>query len=338
MRKHLHLALAMACVVNSQPSIAETLRVEHLNQSKVYPGSTLLVDASNPSRQRIVEVDMNGRVLWEHHHPIKARRGFLLEATYLESGNILYSVHGEGIFEIRRDGTLVWKHTDPGASHDVDRLPNGNTLYNRGWAVKGEDVVREVSPSGEVVWSWNGLRSFGNSEFQDVEDEGWMHVNSVTRTSEGDTLISIRNFNTVALVGSDGQVKKRWTFRGSDRRTGSTLGTIRGIRNHEPELLPNGNMLLCLRKPNRFVEFNPVTEQIIWEWSHPDGDSGLGVNREANRLPNGNTLGSSANKIYEVTPSGEIVWELHAPTMSSTSGKVFHKAIRKGLDGSIHGG
>ena len=70
-----------------------------------------------------------------------------------------------------------------------------------------------------------------------------------------------------------------------------TRGQIVGVRNHEPEILENGNMLLALRRPNRFVEFNLDTQEVAWSWEHPGGGRELHTNREANRLPNGNTLG-----------------------------------------------
>ena len=96
-------------------------------------------------------------------------------------------------------------------------------------------------------------------------------------------------------------------------------------------------MLVALRRPNRFVEFDLETQEIIWSWSHPGGDRELRTNREANRLPNGNTLGSAGNKLIEIAPDGTIVWQMIAPPGGQNFRK-FHKAIRIGADGKAYGG
>ncbi|MDP7666434.1 MAG: hypothetical protein QF738_00055, partial [Rhodospirillales bacterium] len=70
---------------------------------------------------------------------------------------------------------------------------------------------------------------------------------------------------------------------------------------------------------------------------HPDGHEALQTNREANRLPNGNTLVSSQDRLYEVTRGGKIVWQLNAPPQGDNRRK-FHKAIRIAPDGKTFGG
>jgi len=318
------------------PAVAGDYTVTHLDKSKVFVGTTLLADMSNPKSPKVVEIDFEGNILWEFRPP-RNMRGAILDAAMLDNGNILITVHPSGIYEISRSKKVVWAHRDPEASHDADRLPNGNTLYNLGWRKKGEDVVREVDRSGRVVWSWKGL-SYDREPFAGIESEGWMHVNSITRLENGNTLVSIRNFNTIAEVDPDGNVVRDWTFRGKDKRTNvQTSGRIKGERNHEPELLGNGHMLVALRKPNRFIEFDLETQKIVWSWSHPGGEKELRTNREANRLPNGNTLGSAGNKLIEIAPDGTIVWQIIAPAGSRNHRK-FHKAIRIGLDGKAYGG
>ncbi|MCI5066195.1 aryl-sulfate sulfotransferase [bacterium] len=70
------------------------------------------------------------------------------------------------------DGEVVWEHELPGpAHHDVQRLPNGNTLVlfrstvpkrakqsiedpaKRNAKIR-TDIIQEVTRSGEVVWEW----------------------------------------------------------------------------------------------------------------------------------------------------------------------------------------
>lgn len=310
--------------------------VTHHDAARVFPGVTLLADMSYPRSPRVVEVDFGGNILWKYE-PSNIGRGAILDASYVGKDHILMTITDHGILEIDRAGKVVWQHLDSGASHDADRLANGNTLYNLGWRRKGEDVVREVTPDGRLVWSWNGLADYDRAPFADIDSEGWMHVNAVTRLANGNTLVSMRNFNTVAEVKPDGRVLREWTFRGKDRRTGvQTDGKIVGERNHEPEILDNGHMLLALRRPNRFVEFDLTTQEVAWSWSHPEGERVLDLNREANRLPNGNTLGSAGDRLMEIAPDGTIVWQMIAPSGDRNPRK-FHKAIRRAGDGKAYG-
>jgi hypothetical protein len=81
---------------------------------------------------------------------------------------------------------------------------------------------------------------------------------------------------------------------------------------------PNGRMN-ALRDYSRVVEFNPVTLELVWEYSalKADGDrvrAGRFYSRpwsSAQRLPNGNTLicEGAGGRLFEVTPELEIVWE-----------------------------
>jgi len=327
-----------ACL--SPAGLADDFEVVILNRDKVFPGTTLFTLTADFESQRIVETDMAGKVLWNYPIPdsVKGDKGFLLDVNLLDNGHILFTLHGAGIFEITRAGDLVWSHQDPEASHDADRLANSNTLYNRGWAAKGEAAAVEVSPEGKTVWSWDGVAAFDRPPFADVDRDGWMHVNSLTRLAGGNTLISIRNFNTVVEVDRGGQVVWSITFRSrGGKGFPATEGEIKGSANHEPELLDNGNLLLALRRPHRFVEVDRQNEYIVWEWQHPDGHRALRTNREANRLPNGNTLVSSQDRLYEVTRGGEIVWQVNAPTEGDNRRK-FHKAIRIAPDGKRYGG
>lgn len=315
-------------------------KISVYDAARVFPGTTLLCDMSEVESPRIVEVDFSGKIVWQHRLRVdRGEQSALLDASLLDNGNILYTMTRRGIYEIERSGRVVWKHEDGGASHDADRLPNGNTLYNRAWQSKGKPVVVEVDREGHTVWSWNGVEAFDRPPFADVDFEGWMHVNSVTRFTNGNTLISMRNFNTIAEVDSSGKVVWHITFRGRDRRVGvATEGRIVGVLNHEPELLENGHILLALRQPHRYVEIDRATETEVWSWSHPEGERSLFLNREVNRLPNGNTLGSAGDKLIEIAPDGAIVWQIHAPGGGQNDRK-FHKAIRIAPDGkTAYGG
>jgi hypothetical protein len=87
-----------------------------------------------------------------------------------------------------------------------------------------------------------------------------------------------------------------------------------GFDPHEPEMLPNNRLLVCLQwdTPYQIVEIDRSTKQPVWEY-HRDN---LRTCRDADRLPNGNTLivgvleETQDSVIFEVTDTGEIVWQL----------------------------
>ena len=116
------------------------------------------------------------------------------------------------------------------------------------------------------------------------------------------------NFNFVAEVDPQGSVV-------------STLGEGLLYYQHGPELLPNGNLLsgshgnLARLAPEfaasitsyAAVEIDLKTGKIVWKFMWPPE---LAQDcRDANRLPNGNTLVQGATRIAEVTTKGNIVWQ-----------------------------
>ena len=161
--------------------------------------------------QLVWRYDVPNRLLPSEHIP-HTPYSQVTDVERLPNGNTLFIIQLVGIFEVDPVGKIVWHIDDDRASHDVDRLPNGNTLYVRGWEDKGDLHVIEVDHSGKMVWSWDGLAHYDRRPYTRVEDQGWMHVNSVTRLANNNTLVSIRNFNTVAEVTPDGNVKNETLF------------------------------------------------------------------------------------------------------------------------------
>ena len=129
------------------------IEVKVFDREKVWPGTTLLNDNHDEDWPRIIEVNMLGEVVWEYviskdlwdGEPFRAMDK---DVESLPNGNILFGLPNRGIFEINRDGEVVWSHLDENISHDVDRLPNGNTLYNFG---AGDNVELEWLPSSTLL-------------------------------------------------------------------------------------------------------------------------------------------------------------------------------------------
>ena len=71
-------------------------------------------------------------------------------------------------------------------------------------------------------------------------------------------------------------------------------------------------------------------------WQHPTGKRPAEGVRDANRLPNGNTLIVESSAINEITADGELVWRLRVANFGRQK-KVLYKAQRISPDGTAYG-
>ncbi|MEK7681414.1 MAG: aryl-sulfate sulfotransferase [Chloroflexota bacterium] len=306
------------------------LRVDVYDTGAAWVGTTLLADNHNLDRPRIIEVNMRGEVIWQYLVPPDLRPftnpGF--DVKPLPNSNILFVLPRNGVYEIDRSGKVVWSYLTSKISHDADRLPNGNILFAFGADDgKGDAQVREVNPRGEVVWSWYAKDYFDAPPYKDIYMEGWTHTNSVSRLPNGNTWISLRNFNVVVEVSPHGSIVR-------------TIGKGIFTDQHDPELQPNGNMLVADHSlPQRAIELDAKTGQIVWGFPMPERVTW--PVRDANRLPNGNTLIVGTTRIVEVTADRRVVWQLALTgvsfTQRDTPARGFYKAERIGAGGPSAG-
>ena len=303
-------------------SVDPDIYVDIYESDTAWAGTTLLPDNHNHGKPRIIEVNMLGEIIWEYLVPENLTQytnpGF--DAELLSNDNILLLLPGYGVYEINRNGDIVWSYLDRQVSHDADRLPNGNTLVVFGNEDEvGDAQVKETNPEGEIVWAWYAKDHFYESPYKDIYDQGWTHTNAATRLPNGNTLISLRNFNFVVEVDSQGSVVR-------------TIGEGIFSKQHDPEVLPDGNILIANHsRPSHAIEINPQSGGIVWQ--SPGFERDAIPIRDANRLPNGNTLITGSTRIVEVTPEGKIVWQLtlKGATFGGTpeaAGLGFYKAER----------
>ena len=314
-------------VVQPRGTADPAFAVDVMIPEKIAPGTTLTEDLHDLAHPRIVIVNMLGEVVWQYHVPENlinyVNPGF--SVVPLQNGNILAVFPRNGVYEINRTGRdVVWKFIDPKASHDAERLGNGDTLVVDGGY--GQDTlqdaeVREVSPQGQVVWSWYARdHGFNQAPYTTVSDQGWTHTNAASRMQNGDTLISLRNFNLTAEVDRDGNVVR-------------TMGEGIMVQQHDPEVEPDGDILFANPgRPPVAIEIDP-SGKVVWTYVIPMDTGFSSPARDADRLQNGNTLITAANRVLEVTPQGEIVWQFRLNNMQFASrndaeSRGFYKAIR----------
>jgi len=309
----------------------------------------------------IVAVDRGGDEVWRHTVPPADNPygSTLLDADITAQGTILYTVWNKGIFEVDANGAPLWFLDDPEATHDVDRLPNGNTLYTRGFARRGDAQVVEVDPNGDRVWSWDGLDAFQGDPYDGMVDEkgGWMHPNGVQRLDDGTTLVCCRNFNALVVLDASAVVIDAITFNSSGSSSSvPTTGTIPGDSPADCRLAQDeGRYLVAVRKPYYIMEIDRTTHDPVWRWFVTVEQEGLQLVRTMAGLPDGNRLFLAQDQIVELDAEGAIDWEIYPPELPraytkdwemadtglvdpDTLDRPLYRVLRVDTDGNVWGG
>ena len=238
--------------------------------------------------------------------------------------------------------------------HECRTLANGNTVLfafdtrtiDMSTLVSGGKpnakvtgaLLREITPSGAVVFEWS---TFDHTNILDAVDAidlttatiDYAHPNSICEDVDGNFLLSVRHFDAVLKINRNsgeimwwlgGEKAKRndftWTNDDIDGFTGFS-------HQHSVEVMSNGNILMFDNgnlRTNRFSravmyqldEVN-MTVTKVWEFRHtPDiYASSMGSVQE---LPNGNiVIGWGTNSTHvvatEVAPDGSVEAELATP-------------------------
>jgi arylsulfotransferase ASST len=242
----------------------------------------------------VMELDWNGKVLWElrrpdHHH----------DGRLLRNGNLVLLCGRELPIEI----TKRVRGGRPGTEID------GRTM----WA----DYLVETTTEGKVVWEWRSWEHLDPEKDAITEVQGnreeWTHANSVFEEPDGSLLVSFRNISTVIRI---------------DRSTGKILWKLGApplAGQHAPYRLADGNILLFDNGPHRLdhtfpysraIEVNPATNEIVWKYQEAREFNFFSPRiSNAVRLANGNTLinEGSFGRFFEVTRDGDVVWEYVNP-------------------------
>ena len=236
------------------------------------------------------------------------------------------------------DGRLLWERRIP-AHHDVGMAPGGNiAVLTRQLRIIPElhetIPVRDhfivlLSPNGEVLEKASlaeiilrsqdvfapltitpeRKRGLWQIEFVHANSIDWMLSDDLARRdafySKENVLVTMRAQNSLVLVN--------WPRR----RIIWSWGQGELSAPHDGNVLLDGNIMVfdngVIRKWSRVVEIDPLQEKVVWEYKGHRFFSGSrgGVQR----LASGNTLVAVSDRAmaFEVTRSGEVVWEYRNP-------------------------
>src|SRR5712691_7954746 len=219
----------------------------------------------------------------------------------------------DSVIELTQEGRVVWKYTDRVRSlhHDEERMANGNTLIvcskdldipTISRKLLKDDCLIEVDGQRKIVWEWQTAD----------------HIDDLELPKEVKAEI---------MNGYGGRVR---TGLGAPPPTKGFDYLHMNAASPIPE---SAGHMVPRFKPGNIIVSDPVDTSISWEYSADKSNRPIWsffshYISGAQRQPNGNTLicEGANGRIFEVTQSGEIVWEYVNPFPNLT-GKIPNSTI-----------
>ena len=285
----------------------------------------------------LILVNEEGSVVWWR----KRGPGTFTDVRVLPNGHLLHIFQNpvaqqQKAFETTWDGQQEFWSTRDGAKvhHEVTVGPGGNYLYLTYthqtvgadlWEGDGLEVVDPLT--GALLWEWDIFDHVSTDDFDPEQilrtgrsgmGKDWTHCNACVWDENRSMIwVSVRHLNRILGVDyPSGQLR---VTLGQGGIGGDGLVSFQ----HAPEVQEDGTLLVFdngnLRDPpnSRVVHLrwdetlNTVTELAEWRDTPDYYAAAVG---DADRLPNGNILvvAGTIRRIFEVTPTGENVWELNS--------------------------
>ncbi len=272
-----------------------------------------------PERADLIQADRTNRWRYAHLFP---------------NGDVLGIYEGAGLVKLNADSEVLWGFLG-GSHHDVDVLEDG-TIYVLG---RTAHIIERINPHRPILEDFfyildeNGkerkrisiLEAFERSRFVNIFDAACMeHMGDIFHTNaievldgrladeipafrKGNVMISIRRLDCIAVLDIDAE-EIVWMDMGL------------WLKQHQPTVMDDGSILVFDNVGNggasRVIQYDPVTTEITWSYGgDPPGSFYTKAGGACHRLPNGNTLitESDNGRAFEVTLSGDIVWEYRNP-------------------------
>jgi hypothetical protein len=255
----------------------------------------------------------------------------------LPDGDIVFNIEYLGMVRMNACGEVRWQVSHR-LHHSIDQDDAGNFwaagLYWRDERISKythlnppfvEETLVQISPDGEILREISILEALYNSGYEgtftlnkkiydlthmnDVEVLSAEMAENFPMFNAGDIMVSLRNFSMVLIV--DGETERvKWHFQ-------HPL-----IHQHDPDFEPDGHIVIfdnhddgtpdaSLWGRTQLLRVDPGTKN--YERIYPTDDSQPFYTEFGGKhqlLKNGNRLITEARvgRVFEITPSGEIVW------------------------------
>jgi hypothetical protein len=319
---------------------APDISVDIDSNSSVERGRTLVGVQGLPDGGTVVLLDAKGNTIWQYGG-VRSYFG----VTMLDNGTVLatptidhqwscgpYSPPctrtGIQIIDPKPSPHVVSQWTFPIRNHKHREVHDAEPLPSEGFLLTDMDHERifTLAPNGTITWQWNGSSYYDAPP--DPTKTDWLHINDVDRIGPGRYLISVRNANqllivergkgVVEVINEDNTDADDNACRGSDHLYDyDNDGDIRCgdptllNEQHNPQYLSPNAILVADSENSRVVELHKENGEWNIAWSIGSaGGMKFDWPRDADRLPNGNTLITDTrnNRIVEVTENGTVVW------------------------------
>lgn len=231
----------------------------------------------------------------------------------------------------------------------------GDHLDEFGISLEGRNLLREVFANGSEGAGFltiNDMQPIGPNKWFDGGDQRFNPDNIVIDSREASfiAIIDKASGKVVWRIGPPNYSNTSQSTGGLATVSAASLRPNVGLDvprpfdqtsgQHDAYIIPKGlpgagNLLLFDNEgesgyppipsqlASRVLEINPITKQIVWQYSGVDSGAPAwtffsSFISSARRLPNGNTLIDEGmnGRIFQVTPAGEIVWEYINPYFS----------------------
>ncbi|MHA1270378.1 MAG: aryl-sulfate sulfotransferase [Candidatus Helarchaeota archaeon] len=216
--------------------------------------------------------------------PVRA----VLDVDQLTDGNYLtiegmssspFSIFTNGhisdsrVLILNRYGQPIWIYddiNDPlGFAHEGFYMNTTNTILI---ADTDNDRVIEIAIENKSkIWEWNARDINWTdynpnwAEYEYIQNPAltdWTHINHVIYVPEHDSLLlSLRNLDLLIEIAHNSTKNLIWYF--GEPGNHSLLH-----HQHNPEILPNGNILVSDSENNRIIEINYTSKEIVWSWDN----------------------------------------------------------------------
>ena len=208
----------------------------------------------------------------------------LMQHPFFYAGEWNYPKAEQTMFVVK-EGKIVWQYSIPSKDNGEISEFSDATMLSDGSVVYGcKTGAAKVTADKKVVWSYEAPKGFEVHVVQPIGLDKVMYVQNGNPAT-----LNVLNLTT-------GKMEVQFTL--PTGTPGKTHGQFRRAR-----MTAAGTFLVTHMDMNKVAEYDSTGKE-IWSLTVPNPWGAV-------RLKNGNTLITS-NKgfVHEVTPSGQVVWEL----------------------------
>lgn len=199
---------------------------------------------------------------------------------------------------VNSKGEVEWEVPCGYNSHDIALLANGNFLLHTAAA-----TVVEMTPEKKTVWKYEAKPKAGY--------KGQIEIHAFQRLEDGLTMVAESGNKRIVEVDQEGKIVHEIPLTVNKPNPHRDTRLVRK--------LGNGHYLVCHEGDGMIREYDGKGK-VVWSYEldlagrpRTPGHEGHGTEVfGAIRRDNGNTIiaGGNNNRVFEVSPKGEIVWSI----------------------------